>query len=932
MKKNIHCIIILFITFFHAVICAQETVQSFLNTTATLYEAGEYQKSLKSSKNALHTIFDKVISYDSLDIARLYFYKGASEYYIQRFDTSIDSYNNGIQFCPSNDTGINYKAELLYERAFSQFELGDYQNAHESSKEAAFVMHTVVKPNYDYLLSIYCDVAGSAATLGFQEEANNYLNKAKELYTIHQNEIPSTTDEASKPVLFLYKAIEIINCKTSLNASDIVQIKEHIQNLKKLQSQNSFNIVEKRMYAVSLNFLGDAYLRTETSTISDYNKALSSINKALKVIPKTFKEIHNPQFKFNKAKVFKLQKQYDKALRLINSLLEQLPRNDARLSYFEAEKTNLLLAKNDKDKALQSLQKSIAYIHNDSTSLQKDFSNFKPSYDINETGLLVEMADIIIQQYPKDSTVLSLASNMYKLGLIQFENCYREETLNDKLTTYYQTAIGGILKLKKLGYGYLNFNLESLLNKMEIIENRLAWKQFQQSRLLNKVTLSDAILNEEAIIRKALIAARKRKDTTAIFEYTTQLKQHLFTLKREFPIIASFAYETFDIKAIQEKLDETKAVLKYKRIGDEFYAFKITNNHIEFFEIDNKDKELQASIETFYNQLSNQYEDKVLAALLHNKLLPFRDKNITEYTIIPDDVLHYIPFETLVTPNTNYLIEDVTINYASHLVFVNHTNESNTGIKNDEIIVFTPQYDAELTSSAKEIILRDEKYRLLGAEKESQLLSAIFPSTLFESILATKDNFIEHSPKAKIIHLAMHANINNETPELSHLLFNENNVDSKLYIEELYGLHLNADLAVLSACNTGKGSLDSSNGMVSLNRAFTLAGVPSTLASLWEVPDNVTQKIMVDFYQNLKNGQSKTTALRNAKIDYLKNTNDANFQMPFYWAGFVLHGDPTPITMQKSCTPFIIVMFLLVALIIAIIVVRRIKTNTLKLF
>lgn len=931
MKKDIRCIIILFIIFSHAILCAQETVQSFLNTTTTSYESGEYQKSLKSSKNALHTILNEEIAFDSLDIAKLYFYKGASEYYIQRFDASINSYNNGIQFCPPNDAGINYKAELLYERAFSQFELGDYLNAHESSKEAALVMHTAENPNYDYLLSIYCDVAGSAATLGFQEEANNYLNKAKELYTIHQNKISTNTGEASKPVLFAYKAIEIINCKTTLNASDIVQIQQHIQDLEKLQRQNSFNTTEKRMYAVSLNFLGDAYLRTETSTVSDYNRALLVINKASKVIPKKFKEIHDPQFQFNKVKAFKLQKKYDKALRLMDLLLEQLPKKDTRLSYFEAEKANILLAQNNKTKALQSLRKSIAYIHNDTIVLKADLSNFSPSYDINETGLLVEMADIIVQQYPKDSTVLSFASNMYKLGLIQFENCYREETFNTKLTDYYQTAIGGILKLKKLGYGYQGFSIERLLNKMEVIENRLTWKQFQQSRLLHEVTISDAILNEEAIIRKALIAARKRKDTTAIFEYTIQLKQHLFTLKREFPNIATFAFETFDIKTVQEKLEETKAVIKYKKIDDQFYAFKITNSDIDFFEIDNKDKELQTSLETYYNQISNQYEDKVLATILHNKLLPFRNQNITEYTIIPDDVLHYIPFETLVTPNSNYLIEDVTINYASHLVFVNYASKSNTTIKNDEIIVFTPQYDAELTNT-KEIVLRDKKYRLLGAEKESQLLSAIFPSTLFESILATKDNFIEHSPKAKIIHLAMHANINNETPELSHLLFNENNIDSKLYIEELYGLHLNADLAVLSACNTGKGSLDSSSGMVSLNRAFTLAGVPSTLASLWEVPDNVTQKIMVNFYQNLKDGQTKTMALRNSKINYLKNTNDANFQMPFYWAGFVLHGAPTPITIQKSCTPFIIVMFLLLALIIAIIIVRRIKTNTLKLF
>lgn len=926
MIKIIRCIIILFIVLSPAILCAQKQATSFLKTTENHYNKSNYTEARATSENAIRTILDQDKDIDSMAVARLYFYKGASEYYLQRFDASIRSYNKGMLFCTNNDIGINYKAELLYERAFSQYELDDHLNSYESSKEAVILMNSVEKPNYDYLLSIYCDLASSAANLGFEEEATNYINKAKTLYTIYGSELPRVKNEASKPVLFAYKAVEIIHSKTELDSTDILQIQQQIQTLETLQRTQKFNLVEKRMHAVSLNFLADVYIRST----SDSKKALSYLNKALRILPKKFSEAHTPQFQFNKVKAYSQQQKYDKALVLINSLVNKLPKTDQRLSYFEAEKANILLAQNNKEQALAALQRSVNYIHNDTTILKEDYSNFQPSFDLHETGLFVEMADKIVQQYPKDSLVLPFAANMYKLGLVQFENCYHEELFNKKLTNYYQKAIGGILKLKKLGYGYKDLKLKELLNTMEVIENRLAWKQFQKNRFLQKSAIPDAVLNEEYLIRKALVSAKKRKDTMAVFQYTTQLKQYHHRLQQEYPNIATFAFNTFTIETIQKTLNDTKAILKYKRIGDDFYVFKITKNDINFYEIDNTDHELEAAVETFYKQLSNQQEDKVLARVLHSKLLPFKDENLTEYTIIPDHILHYIPFETLVTPEVNYLIEKVYINYASHLVFVNHNKTKNV-VPNDDIIVFTPTY-TDAVKKSEEIALRDEPYRLIGAERESQLLATIFPSTLFESILATKDNFIKYSQKAKIIHLAMHANIDNETPELSHLLFNQNGKDTKMYVEELYGLHLNADLAVLSACNTGKGTLDASQGVVSLNRAFTMAGVPSTLSSLWEVPDKVTQKIMVDFYKNLRNGESKTTALRNAKLNYLKSTSDANFQVPFYWAGFVLHGDTSPIHLQKSCTPFIIVIFLIIAAIIAFIVVRRIKTNTLKLF
>lgn len=931
MKKIIHCIFISCVFSALHVLHAQETVLSVLKAAETSYNDAAYTQSLDLTKKAIALLHSDSSPMDSLSTAQLYFYKGASEYYLERYETSIDSYNIAITYCPTTDAGINYKATLFYERSFSESALRNYTEAYESKKKAAALMETVTKPDYDYVLSIYAEIAGSASYLGFIEEANNYLSKAEKIYQTHQHEIPKNTQEADKPILFAYKAVEIINQKKLLTASDILLAKERIQTIEKLRQKKNFNAMEMRMYAVSLNMLGDFYLRKQTPTTQDLKNAHTALDKALQTVPREFYEIHYPQFQFNKIKVYKLEKKYDKALSSLNSLLKKISKNDTRLSFFEAEKANIHLALNNKEAAILSLQKSITAIHKGETVLKDDYSNFEPSNILNETGLLVEMADIIVKKYPKDPTVLALAANMYKLGLVQFENCYREEIFNDKLTNYYQTAIGGILRLKKLGYGHLDVNLNDLLNTMETIENRLIWKQFLQNRFLNVASISDSILQKEQLLRKALVTAKQQKDTAAIFEYTKQLEQQLAVLKREFTSISSFAYETFDIKTVQASMNSSSVIVRYKKINHELFVFKITKNTIDFYEIEQPEKVLQ-QIMQYYNIISNQQEDKLLANSLYTSLLPFDKHPFTTYTIIPDDLLHYIPFETFITSNQQYLIQEATINYATHLVFVNQVTYATQTRKNDDVIVFTPSYESEALNAEK-VAVRDKNYRLVGAEGESKMLATIFPSKLFESIVATKNNFIKHSPKAKIIHLAMHATINNETPELSHLLFNENDVDSKMYIEELYGLHLNADLAVLSACNTGKISLDKSQGIVSLNRAFTMAGVPSTLASLWEVPDKVTQEIMVDFYKNLKKGESKTTALRNAKIEYLKRTDDPNFLAPFYWAGFVLHGDVTPILLEKdSPNNFICIIAFILLLLIGFIVRSRLKTNTLKLF
>lgn len=214
--------------------------------------------------------------------------------------------------------------------------------------------------------------------------------------------------------------------------------------------------------------------------------------------------------------------------------------------------------------------------------------------------------------------------------------------------------------------------------------------------------------------------------------------------------------------------------------------------------------------------------------------------------------------------------------------------------------VFSPEYEpmlaANFNDSLVNTLVRAGNYELVGAKTEAKNISQLFDGTLFMAEEASKANFVENAADYDILHLAMHAVLYEKQPEKSNLIFSDN---EKLYVSELYEMNIPAKLAVLSACNTGTGTIKDGEGVQSLSRAFTYTGVESTVRSLWPVPDRETSHIMTSFYQHLKNGQNKAASLRKAKLDYLENTTDKNLQHPYYWAGFVVSGDVSPIVSEN---------------------------------
>ncbi len=179
---------------------------------------------------------------------------------------------------------------------------------------------------------------------------------------------------------------------------------------------------------------------------------------------------------------------------------------------------------------------------------------------------------------------------------------------------------------------------------------------------------------------------------------------------------------------------------------------------------------------------------------------------------------------------------------------------------------------------------------LLFTEREVTSAARVFGGKAFTGSAATERAFRQQSGVG-ILHLAAHGLPDDSQPLLSRLLLApaDTSEDGILHAYELYGLHLPAQLAVLSACHTAAGHFEQGEGMMSLERAFQYAGCAAMLSTFWAANDEAAATLTGWFLENLKNGMAKDEALQRAQLRFLEE-GDPAAALPFYWAGLRLSG------------------------------------------
>lgn len=343
-----------------------------------------------------------------------------------------------------------------------------------------------------------------------------------------------------------------------------------------------------------------------------------------------------------------------------------------------------------------------------------------------------------------------------------------------------------------------------------------------------------------------------------------------------YPKYANLKYEDkiINISDVQNNLDKDTQLITYFLGDSNLYSFTITKDKIVLLKGDVVQK-ISKEIDIISAALVNKRDVSGSSKKLYLYLLGQQiESDKRKAVIIPDNILNYIPFEILQNDSNKYLIEEFTVSYSGSVhLFLE--------LQNDFFKYSLPNYWAGFSSNYNP----DET--LSSNNNEVSEISKMLNGNAFVGKKSTKENFFKNHRNNSILHFAMHAEIDNDNPLYNKLIFTDGNLTSS----EIYASNLKANLAVLSACNTGFGKLEKGEGVMSMARAFNYAGVPSIIMSLWKVPDKETKKVMVSFYKHLNKGETKSTALKNAKLDYLSSTDDENLKHPYYWSGFVLNGN-----------------------------------------
>lgn len=392
------------------------------------------------------------------------------------------------------------------------------------------------------------------------------------------------------------------------------------------------------------------------------------------------------------------------------------------------------------------------------------------------------------------------------------------------------------------------------------------------------------------------------------------------------------------IEDIQNEIDENSTLIEFSYFSNHLYAFIITKNTFNVEEIITKN--LEHEVESFNSHITNDNHNGFLekSFQLYSQIIKPIEKHFTgdQLIIIPDEFLWHLQFDLLITKKSekpSYLLYNYAISYANSASLLFDQDFSTRKDLLDECIAFSytnsdsKAIDSDFISLKK---FRDAKNDLPGTRKEIKELSKIFDGAYFYGNNADEFNFKENAHNYKLIHLALHAEIDSINPSNLKILFsktqNQSQEDNKLYGHEIYTLDIPADLVVLSACNTGVGKINKGEGILSLGNAFQYAGAKSLLLSRWKISDETTPELMKYFYENISNGMTKSKALQQAKIDFLANANYFESK-PKYWGSFYILGDSKVLELNSSFQSIHLYIIVILVLVLITLILLQKKRN-----
>jgi CHAT domain-containing protein/Tfp pilus assembly protein PilF len=587
------------------------------------------------------------------------------------------------------------------------------------------------------------------------------------------------------------------------------------------------------------------------------------------------------------------------------------------------------------EKLLESLQKKAKALIRRAAVSPHPFEDLQAA--LSTSQLAVELIDRIRRGYKAEGAKLFLAektTETYEQAIQIAHALYRatgDPQYEEQAWQFAEKSRAGILLDALAEAEAKNFAgiPDSLLEKERRLRAELA---FQEKRVLEAEAKGSAADSVKILAWQAELFDLKRAYENLLAHFEARHPDY-FNLKYQNKIA-----NATEIR--EQLLDEHTALVEYFVGRDSLYIFALANDRLDLKSAP-RDSLLEQRVAELRSAIVEQDYDRYARAAyaLHQILLapmaPALD--CENFIIIPDGALCFVPFEALLTDTAGvhapikdyralpFLLKKHALRYGYSATMLLETARRQRGPLTRDYLAFAPLFADGVASTPEQLLFTENSSsaEFLAAQRTADTTRAIaagfLPATK-EEVRGVQNLFREragffahwfgndaqvrlehHASEAylkstrladfRYLHFATHGFVNESKPKLSGLLLApiaSQKEDGILYLGEIYNLNLNADLVVLSACETGLGKMAKGEGLIGLGRGFLYAGAANLLVSLWQVNDASTANLMIDFYEKMLEGKSKTAALREAKLHLIER--QAKYAKPYYWAPFVLMG------------------------------------------
>lgn len=892
------------------------------------------------------SIRQKKLRQDDIELANT-FYNLARNYENQyELSKALDLHMKALKIRTAKlNAGHEALANSLHQIGSAYQKLGNYDRALEYCNRALEIsikslgpVHTNVAANYMTIGNLHGFMFNYREAIRFIKEGNSIL---EQLYGDKSDILP--TYEAYLGRLY----------------GNVGEHTAALNSFRKAQRQAEKNLGPNHVYlGIVYSFMGDYYSAINKPVqAEDYcRKAMTIFRKAsgagsvreadmlgrigsMQVTKKDFSGAHE---------------NYAAALRIY---LSKMGSQNSKVSSLYQLIGDAHVQQNQFQKGLISYQKAFSSIARFNDTLQVFSNPTLPQLENKPMALQVarKKASAFAQANkhdPKNVDYLkhSLATYLYAIDLIDdIASGYTQESARAQLEKDSRAIYHEGLQIAYQLYTQTN-NPTFVQDAFLISEKSKASILLENIRDTQAKTLAgvpDSLIERErdfkvalAYQQSALHGAINKKDTAAIslqekniFELQQNYNTLKSTLEKKFPAYYHFKYQptAVSLDKVQQSLVDGLTLIEFFIDDSIIYKFTISKNAAALETINNN-KTLHRLMNDYERSLTDgnfilnarKEADQLYTSTAYTLYEILLKSSLTgkspleKLMIIPDGKLGQFSFGSLllrkaegINPdykNLPYLSKQFQISYSYSASLARGASVSRGKPKN-LFAGFAPSYSGNQFADVDTVkhpmtylALRSGYLPLPGAAEEVKSISQLMKGDAWLSHEATETNFKLNAAQYDILHLAMHSLLNNEHPQYSELLFNHENDsqnDGYLTVAEIYNLRLNASMVVLSACSSGFGKVQQGEGPISISRAFSYAGCPTVLMSLWKIPDEATRQIMTAFYEELRKGTAKDEALRLAQMKFLNETTDPLYQHPYFWASMVVMGDTKPMEEEQ---------------------------------